>query len=127
MARARNFAVWKPIPPLTIDAKYVFPDDAQVRVDYEVITDFGLFASYLARQDAFHNDAFANNHDRLLFQQRRIEGGVRWTPWKEASLVAAIGYAFSQEFNIGWDTRDQERVAKPSDEPYLRVGFEFRY
>lgn len=118
---------WRPIEQLTIDAKYVFPDDGQVRVDYEVIKDFGLFAEYLLRQDAFHNDAFANTHDRLIFQQRRIEGGVRWTPWKEASLIAAVGYAFSQEFNVGWDTRDQDRVAKPSDEPYVRVGFEFRY
>jgi hypothetical protein len=63
----------------------------------------------------------------LLFQQRRAEGGVIWRPNDEIALTVAAGYAFDQEFNIGWDTRNQDRVAKPSDEPYLRVGFEVRF
>jgi hypothetical protein len=118
---------WKPNEKLTIDAKYVFPDDAEARVDYEVIPDFALFASYGARYEAFHSDDLPNGRDRLIFQQRRFEGGVRWGPWSGASVIGAIGYAYSQEFNVGFDSRDQDRVAKPSDEPYLRFAFELRY
>jgi hypothetical protein len=118
---------WKPNDKLTIDARYAFPDDGQIRVDYSLIEDLGLFASYALRQDAFHFDDLPNTHDRLIFQQRRIEGGVRWGPWYGANVIGAIGYAFSQEFNVGWDTRDMDRAAKPSDEAYLRFAVEARF
>jgi hypothetical protein len=118
---------WKPIEPLTLSARYVFPDDGELKVDYTLIKGLGLFASYALRQEAFHWDELPDSSDRLIYIQRRVEGGVRWTPIEQASLVAAVGYAFDQEFNVGWDTRDQDRVAKPSDEPYLRVGFEVRF
>jgi len=52
---------------------------------------------------------------------------VRWTPQEWASLIVAGGYAFSQEFNVGWDLREPDRIAKPSDEPYVRVGLEVRF
>ena len=112
---------------LTIELKYLIPDDGDVRVDYELIDHVGVFASYAVRQEAFHSDNLANTHDRILFQQRRAEVGARWSPCEFASLIVAGGYAFSQEFNVGWDTTDMDRIAKPSDEPYFRVGFEVRY
>jgi hypothetical protein len=118
---------WKPMERLKIDAKYVFPDDADLRVDYGLIDSLGVFASYAARLEAFHFDDLPTGSDRLIFLQRRVEAGVRWSPMTDANLIVAGGYAFSQEFNVGFDTRDQDRVAEPSDEPYVRFGFEFRY
>src|SRR3954453_14278214 len=120
---------WKPkqVPNLTITAKWVIPDDADARVDYTVFKNFGVFASYGLRREAFHWDQIPSSHDRLLFQQRRAELGVRWTPQEWASLIVAGGYAFSQEFNVGWDFREPDRIAKPSDEPYVRVGLEVRF
>ena len=124
---------WKPDPvntfdrQLTIEARYQIPDAFDARVDYELLKNFGLFASYAIRQEAFHWDDLANSDRRLLFQQRRVEGGVIWRIFDDAALTVAGGYAFDQEFNVGWDTRDQDRIARPSDEPYLRVGFELRF
>jgi hypothetical protein len=120
---------WKPrqVPNLTITAKYVIPDDADARIDYTVFKNFGVFASYAARRDAFHWDEISNPDDRLLFQQRRAELGVRWTAHETVSLILAGGYAFSQEFNVGWDFREADRIAKPSDEPYVRFGLEVRF
>src|SRR5207248_5091438 len=84
---------WKPaqVPKLTITAKWVIPDDADARIDYTVFKEFGVFASYALRREAFHWDQIANSQDRLLFQQRRAELGVRWTPQEWASLVVAGG------------------------------------
>lgn len=124
---------WKPNPAttfdrqLTIDARYQIPDVFNARVDYELFKEFGLFASYIVRQEAFKWDELANTHDRLIFIQRRVEGGVIWRPFEQATFTIAGGYAFGQEFNVGWDTTDQDRVARPSDEPYVRVGFEVRF
>jgi hypothetical protein len=43
------------------------------------------------------------------------------------SLLVAGGYAFGQEFSTGFDFRDTDKVAEPSDEPYVRMGFEARF
>jgi len=120
---------WKPrqVPNLTITAKWVIPDDADGRIDYTVFKNFGVFANYAARREAFHWDELPSPRDRLLFQQRRAELGVRWTAHETVSLILAGGYAFSQEFNVGWDARQPDRIAKPSDEPYVRVGLEVRF
>ena len=124
---------WKPDPAttldhqLTIEARYQIPDAFDARIDYELIKEVGVYASYAQRYEAFKWDQLADGGDRVLFQQSRVEGGVIWRPLEQLTLTGAIGYAFAQEFNVGFDVRDQDRIAKPSDEPYLRVGLEFKF
>jgi hypothetical protein len=118
---------WKPIEKLTLNLSYFIPDDGEIKVDYEILKNLGLFGSFAGRRDAFHYDELPNSSDRLIYVQRRAEVGVRWSPVEQASLLVAGGYLFDQEFNVGWDTRDMDRVAKPSDEPYVRIGLEMRF
>jgi hypothetical protein len=118
---------YKPNDQLTLAAKFYVPDQVQARVDYEVVQTLGLFVEYTSRQEAFHWDALSQGSDRLIYDSRRAEAGVRWEPLKDVNVILAGGYLFDQEFNVGWDTRDQDRVAKPSDEPYVRMGVEIRY
>ena len=118
---------WKPNDQMTLSAKYYLPDDLQLHIDYDVIETLSIFGDFRARQQAFHWDQITTNADRIIYISRQVEAGIRWSPVKCATLIVAGGYAFSQEFNVGFDTRDQDRIAKPSDEPYLRAGFEVRF
>jgi hypothetical protein len=56
-----------------------------------VFKNFGVFANYAARREAFHWDELPSPRDRLLFQQRRAELGVRWTAHETVSLILAGG------------------------------------
>jgi len=122
-----NSIEYKPNSQFTIRAKYAIPDAFEANIDYAIVRNFGVFAEYGSWRHAFHWDALPDGSDRLLYEARHAEIGVRWTARDSISLTLAGGYAFGQEFNVGFDTRDQDRVAKPSDEPYLHLGFEIRY
>ena len=117
---------WKPIEKLTILFNYSIPDRLDARVDYQVMKKFGIFAEYARRTEAFNVEGLPGDR-RLIYEQKRAEAGMRWEPIENASLIVAGGYAFDQEFNVGFDTRHAPNVAEPSDEPYVRVGFEVRY
>jgi hypothetical protein len=118
---------YTPNDKLTLAARFYIPDRFDIRADYAVVKQVGLFVQYTSRQEAFHWDALGQGSDRLIYDSRRAEAGIRWEPLKDLNVILAGGYLFDQEFNVGFDTRDQDRVAKPSDEPYVRVGLEFRY
>lgn len=118
---------WKPNEQWTVTGKVYFPDSLEGRIDYSVIKTLGIFAQYNYRREAFHSDALAQGSDRIIYDSRRAEIGMRWSPKEEISVTLAGGYVYSQEFNVGFDVRDQDRIARPSDEPYVRFGLEMRY
>ena len=116
---------WEPVEKLTIEIMYSIPDSFDARIGYDITDAWRVFASYEGRREAFTITDY-DDHDRLFFEQRRVEAGVRWQPARYVALVAAGGYAFNQEFSQGWDMRDTEEVADVSDEAYVRVGIEYR-
>jgi hypothetical protein len=67
------------------------------------------------------------DNDRLLFEQRRAEVGVRVQPWEHTSFLLASGYSFGSNFSVGFDQRDSDELADVSDEFYFRAGFERRW
>ena len=119
--------VWTPNDEWTFTGRYIFPDGGDARVDYSIVKQAGVFVSYASRIVPFHDDELAIGHDRLIYEYTRAEVGARFTPIEQVNVIGAVGYIFSQEFNQGWDTRDVDRVSKPSDEPYLRVGVEVKF
>jgi len=121
-----TFVEYKPIEKLTLTFNYSVPDRLEGRAEYAITKRLGLFAEYASRTESFHVEGLSGDR-RLIYEQRRGEAGVRWEPIENAILIVAGGYAFDQEFNVGFDTRHARNVAEPSDEPYLRVGFEVRF
>jgi hypothetical protein len=117
---------WRPDDRLTVVFQYLLVDRFDVRVDYRVVGGLNVFASLDQRRLAFEMDELPE-HDRLLFEQRRVEAGLRWEPREDAALIIAGGYAFGQEFSTGFDFRDNDKVAELSDEPYARVGLDMRF
>jgi hypothetical protein len=119
---------WKPqpIPELTVEVTYLLVDSFDAKVDYSLSPHWALFGAMETRQEGFHVDGIGG-HDRLFFEQRRAEAGVRWVPRKYTSLTAALGYAWGGSFSRGWSLSESDPVADDSDEPYVRLGFETRF
>jgi hypothetical protein len=118
--------LWTPVDKLTIDATYTLVDRFDASVTYDVTQRFAVFGRFNTRQEAFWLEQLGS-HDRLLFQERSVEAGVKFSPIDQVSLVAAGGYMFGQEFSAGWDTSRSDHVADVSDELYFRVGVELQF
>lgn len=111
----------------TIKLRYVIPDGGEASIAYKATENVQIYASLQSQSEAFAWDDLANSSDRVLFFQTRAELGVRGVFNDSFSFHVAGGYAFRQQFEVGWDSRDTELLAELSDEPYARVGFELKF
>ncbi len=122
-----NSVVWRPDDRWTIEARALLWYDITARLTYKIDRHWAVFAELDRRTDAFHLDELEENNDRLLFQQRRVEAGLRWMAGDGLRVVFAGGYAFSQEFSSGFDSRDDHQLVELDDAPYLRAGVEISF
>lgn len=118
---------WKPLEGLEVQASFTLLDNFSATIGYEVVKNLSIFANYTRYSHNFFIDGLPQNTDRLLFEQRRAEAGVRWEPHDGVRLEAALGYAWGGQFSVGFDQRDSLKVAEISDEPYIRGGIEIRF
>ena len=112
---------WTPVESLAVNIKYGVPASFNARADltvYEKVTLFGLIAN---RCEAFVLDGDVSNR-RIIFEQYRAEGGIRWEPCANFGVEVAGGYAFEQRFKRGFDTRSDDTVAALTDEPYIKIA-----
>ncbi len=111
-----NVLTWRPVHGLAIQLRYVVPTNLGASVTYHFTEDLSVYAEYKSSTDAF----YVHNRDnrRLFYEMDRVATGVRWLS-KWVDLTVAVGYAFEQEFNLGWDLRDTDSVADLSDEIFL--------
>jgi hypothetical protein len=120
---------WKPLPKTTIELGYLMIESFDAAAGYEFAPHWTVFGNLEYRDSAFSLDEL-NGNDRLIFQHRRAEVGVRWAPTRDRqsfAVTAAAGYAWGQEFSVGFDSRQTNEVADLGDVPYLRVGFELKF
>ena len=116
-----NRLTWTPIENLAINIDYGVPASFRARADltvYENVIVFGLAAN---RSDAFVLDGDVSNR-RIIFEQYRAEGGIRWEPCADFGVEVAGGYAFEQRFRRGFDTRSDNTIAALTDEPYIKIA-----
>lgn len=121
-----NLIIWKPADKWTVEANYWFPLTLNATVSYEVCDAATIFARFENSYRGFHIEGDGDD-DRIFFQQRRIEGGVHVTPCANMQLTAAIGYAFDQSFEFGWDVRNTNNVQDVDSEPFIRFGAEIGF
>jgi len=120
---------WKPLDKLSVEAGWYPIESFHASAGYEFTPHWSAFASLDYRSSAFRLEGLSGN-DRLLFQQRRAEVGLRFAPrvGKDTfAVTAAAGYAWGQEFSTGFDSRKSDEVADVSDEPYVRFGVEVKF
>ncbi len=118
--------LWTPIEKLNIEATYTLTDRFDASVTYDVTPHFSVFSRLNTRQEAFWLEQLGS-HDRLLFQERSAEAGVKFSPIDQMSLIASGGYMFNQEFSAGWDTTHSLHVADIGDAWFFRVGLELQF
>lgn len=121
-----NSIIWKPNDRFTLDLIYSIPDSIDVTLRYKLVEPLSVYGQFAGRRHAFVLEGL-DRRDRLIYFQRRIEAGLRFSATEQFSAVVAGGYAFGQYFEQGWDTRDADELFEPSDEPYLRVGLDLRW
>ena len=120
---------WTPIEKLTVEVGWLPVEAFDAAIGYEFAPHWTVFGNLEHRSGGFFLDEL-DDGDRLLFQQRRAEVGVSWAPRRQReqfALTAAAGYAWGQEFSVGFDARETDLVADFSDEPYVRFGFEVKF
>lgn len=117
---------WTPDDRWTVRLTSFFFISSSARVTYQASDRLELFGAYESRSDAFQlaND---NGSRRLIFEQQRLEAGVNYDLTDDLTLTAAAGYAFDQEFDRGYDTRETTSVRDLDDAAYVRVGVTLRF
>jgi hypothetical protein len=118
---------WRPDDRLRVEVVYTLPDTLDASVGYRVAQGLTVFGNFENRREGFFLDGLPANYDRLIFEQRRAEIGLRWEPRKDFMFNLSGGYAFGQELSTGFDSRKTDLLADLSDEPYLRVGVDIRF
>ncbi|MFI4862073.1 MAG: hypothetical protein ACIAXF_15510 [Phycisphaerales bacterium JB063] len=114
---------WKPDDRWTVLLRTALFISVTARVEFEPTDGLVLYAAYEREVDAFQLDGDDSSR-RLIFSQQRVEAGVRYTIYDNTTLTAAVGYAFAQEFERGYDSRDTTTVRDLDDAVYVRVGVE---
>lgn len=117
---------WKPNDRWRIYADWLLLTDFNVNATYMLTKHVGAFVGLETHRDQFWISQL-HDHKRLLYLQRRVEGGIDWDPFAGLHLKAAIGYAFSTDFRSGWDYRQTNPYLYASNEPYLRLGLDYRF
>ena len=117
---------WRPVYKLRIFADYILLQDFDADIGYEFVRRFTAFAAFETRNDAFKTRSIPGDQ-RIFYQQRRVEAGVRWQPNDHAILSVAGGYGFDTNFRSGFDVRTTRSVLHASPEPYFRIGLDVRF
>lgn len=121
---------WRPIEEVLLEVAFTIPDSFSARVDWTVLGDrqvsgLGLYASLNRTTQAFHWNELPGS-DRLFHRMSFAEAGLNWRIHDRLELVIAAGYAFNQEFETGWDSRDTQEIAEIDDAPYARAQARLR-
>lgn len=119
--------IYRPDDRWTLTASYAVPYTIEARVGYRVSEPLELFAAYDSFTRGFWMEDAPGHGERIFFTQRRAEAGVVWAAAEQIDLTLAAGYAFDQEFETGWDTRDTDTLRDIDPAPYLRAAVELAW
>lgn len=109
---------WRIAQPVSVEVRYAVPNSFTGRVSLHLSEDVSLFAEYDRKFDGFHRHNLSGDR-RLFYEMNAVGAGVRFKLGNLADVSVGGGYAFDQSMKTGWDVRDLDTVAEPSDEPYL--------
>ena len=115
---------WRVFDNVSIELSYGVPTTINGRATLHLSQQLGVFAEYKQTLDGFWIDDV--DHRRLFYEAQRAAVGVEWRTG-HIDVAAGVGFAFDQEYSVGWDVRDTDEVAEPSDEVlvFLRLGARF--
>lgn len=112
---------WTPDDRWTVRVRTALFISIDARVEYRPAEGWVFFGAFEREVDAFQLDGDDSSR-RLIFTQQRLEAGVQVALCENTTLTVAVGYAFDQEFERGYDTRDTDTVRDLDDAVYFRLG-----
>lgn len=114
--------IWRPDDQWLIETQLIVPFTLGGKVTYFLNERIHLFGEYKAEYDSF----WVHNQDnrRVFYRMHRATIGGRYIINDWLDLTAGVGWAFQQKFSSGWDIRDTDVIARPSDN--LLITFAIR-
>ena len=121
-----NVLRWTPNDSFRLIAAHQSPFTVDVVAEYLLFEGLWVQGGFHNRFNAYHIDGDVDDR-RVFFAHRRLEAGIHWTPSPSINITVAGGWAFGQELERGWDSRDLTTVVELDDAPYIRVGGELTF
>jgi len=118
---------WRPTEKLLLEVNFSIPDFVGARVAYDIVEGVGLFGSLSRRTEAWRAEGFGEENDRILFEQTMAEFGARFSIHDRFTVLVAGGYAFGQEFSVGFDSRNTDALIQIDDGPFVRIEGQFAF
>jgi hypothetical protein len=114
----RAEVVARPVEPLTLTARFVFPTNAAARVEADLGSGWSFFTEVSRRIDGFH--IRHQERTRQFYEMNAAEVGVRWNNrWVDLSLSA--GVLFTQRFFTGPDIASRTRGNSIDDLAFIAL------
>ena len=121
---------WRPTDRFQLNLNYLLPTNFDFRASYQIVGNevngAGVYASLSRSVSAYHWNAFPDGDDRLFFRQVRLEGGLQYRLNDRLQVILSGGWAFDQEFSVGFDTRQRDTIADVDATPYARAQLQLR-
>lgn len=118
---------WRPTDRWHLSLRSAVFFSFNAKASYRATDRLELFAAYTRRADAFTASGNAIDNRRFLFSQQRAEVGLTYDLLANTSLTIAGGFAFDQEIDFGYDTRDPTGLRDLDDSGYVRAAVELRF
>jgi|GEM_PF-2222943 len=117
---------WTPNDEWLIEVKSALFFSFTGKATYKITPDYQLYAAYLRRTDAFTLPNTIDNR-RMMFSQQKLELGFVDNSFPSMAINYAVGYAFGQEFDFGYDISDPTGVRDLDSSFYIRVGLDIGF
>ena len=112
---------------VSVEVNYLPPVNFDALATLRIAGDLDAYASLEGRTLPAHWDALDQGHDRVFFRQNLAEAGISYDADPDRfRFILAGGWAFAQDLETGWDTRNTEELADIEDHAYARVAIELR-
>jgi hypothetical protein len=105
---------WRPFDALTAKLEYSFPTNLLASASVDINKEWSVFCEFIETLDAFFIHDEPNR--RIFYELSRIDGGIRFAKLPSLDLSVGVGMALHQEFSTGFDVRDLDSIAEPSEE-----------
>lgn len=115
-----SYFAWRPTETLEISIEWALPFTIDASIEQELGHGFSIVGSFVDQTHQFHAGRL-RGIDRLMFNERRLEIGLYWSPDPRVRIGAIVGYAFDRDFSVGFDDRNADHLVGLPDRPVFSV------
>ena len=122
-----NGLFWRPCEKVEIEAEYQFVRNVHTQAAYMPVKQVKLYGGFDWSNDRYFLADRPDNGDRLFYYEKRLTGGVRWSPKENLYVDFFAGYAFDRMFFEGHRYEDRHDALHVGDGPFIGVQLGVRF